>query len=97
MSVVHVGGSLGEQTFHLDNGRRWFPRGNLGQRVIRNLDGYRWQETDVFSSVVTQLTKVENGLRQLTWTESPSWKYLMDPNPSALLRLMEEEISPPES
>ena len=34
MSVVHVGGSLGEQTFHLDNGRRWFPRGNLGQRVI---------------------------------------------------------------
>ena len=47
MSVVHVGGGLGEQTFHLDNGRRWFPRGNLGQRVIRNLDGYWWPQFDL--------------------------------------------------
>lgn len=67
------------------------------QRKLGAESHHRWQETDVFSSVVTQLTKVENGLRQVTWTESPSWKYLMDPNPSALLRLMEEEISPPES
>lgn len=71
MSVVHVGGSLGEQTFHLDNGRRWLPRGNGAGSHQKPEWIYRWQEMDVFSSPVTQLTKVEAGLRQVTCTESP--------------------------